>query len=58
MGILALVFLAVALWAVISGEAWWAGRWVRRLREPRPYWISIGTCVVTALLIFALGPLR
>lgn len=55
MGMLGLVFLAVALWAVISGEAWWAGRWVRRMREPRRYWTSISGCTGVALLLFVLG---
>ncbi len=55
MTVLGLVFLAIALWILVSGEGWWAGRRVRRLREPRLYWVSLGGCVGVALLCFGLA---
>lgn len=58
MTLLGLLFLAVAFVALIRGQAWWAGRWVRRLREPQRYWTSIGGCVLIALLLVVIGPLR
>ncbi len=58
MGFLASVFLVVAFWSLIRGEAWFAGRWVRRMREPRLYWTSIWVCVGIAVVLFAIGPLR
>ncbi|MCU0756646.1 MAG: hypothetical protein MUE46_16280 [Xanthomonadales bacterium] len=57
MTVLGLLLLALALWVLIRGESWWAGRQVRRLREPRQYWMSLGGCVLVALLCFVLAPM-
>lgn len=56
MVVLGLVFLALALWMLVSAEAWWGGRRVRRLREPQRYWTSLSTCVAAGLLCFVLAP--
>jgi hypothetical protein len=54
--LLGLAFLAAALWMLVAGESWWAGRRVRRLREPRLYWISLGSCAFVGLLCLVLAP--
>lgn len=58
MGMLGVAFLALGLWMLVAGEAWWAGRRVRRLREPRRYWTSVGGCAGLALICFGVTLFR
>lgn len=57
-GMLGVGFVVLGLGMLVAGEAWWAGRRVRRLREPRHYWTSLGTCGALALICFVVALLR
>ena len=58
MTFIALLFVAAAAWALLTGRAGWVGGAVSRRDQPARYWLSVGVCVGMALLLLAWQPVR
>ncbi len=53
MNFIALLFVAAAAWALLTGRASWVGGAVSRREQPARYWLSVGVCAGMALLLGA-----
>ena len=57
MTFIALLFVAAAAWALLTGRSGCGGT-VSRSDQPAQYWLSVGVCVGVALLLLAWQPVR
>ncbi len=55
---IAALFGIVAVWALVSGTAYWNRKTVTRRDQPDAYWTSVGVCIAMAVLFVSVDLVR